>query len=759
MQIQKVAVLGAGVMGSGIAAHLANAGLEVELLDLKPEWSAGAIKKALKVKPAAFMNKTFAGRVRTGSFDDNMDRIADCQWVVEVVTENLEIKHSLYAKVLPHLGDTAILTSNTSGIPLASLTANMSDDVKKRFFVTHFFNPARYMRLLEVIPGPLTDAGLLEEFNAFASRRLGKGVVEAKDTVNFIANRIGVHGMMLTLHKTLELGYSVRDVDVITGPATGRPSSATFKTADLVGLDTLAHVAKNCFDNLPDDEDRDLFQLPPVVQKLIDAGATGRKAGAGFYKKEGKTILSLNLQTGEYEDIPKPKFASIKKARGIEDVGRRVAAVLGADDEAGVFARAVLLRSLAYAANRLGEIADDVKAIDDAMRWGFNWDMGPFELWQALGVGKVNELMEAEGISVPQVALDAAKAGSFYGDREAGCPSPLQRAKAQEKILSKSLAAHVLDLGDGVLGFNFHTKMNALDDNVVKALAEALDIMESDSKWNGMVIANDGGHFSVGANLMLIMMGIMQKQWDQVEAFSKVFQDTFRRMKKSSKPVVAAPHNMALGGGCEICLGADRVRAHAELYMGLVEVGVGLIPGAGGTLELLKRNLAPIPVRKDIVFDRLPFIQKTFLAIGMAQVSTSAFEAQEAGFLRPQDGITFDRDQLVNDAKQDVLHLAQTGYSPEPDATNLILPGRNGAAAIEAALYAMNVAGQISDHDRLIGKKLAYVLTGGNTDGRRALSEVEILDLEREVFLSLCGEEKTLERIKHMLNTGKPLRN
>jgi len=760
MHIRKVAVLGAGVMGSGIAAHLANAGLDVEMLDLKPEWSAGALKKALKGKPAPFMNTAFAKRVRTGSFDDNMDRIADCDWVVEVVTENLEIKHSLYAKVLPHLGEKALLTSNTSGIKLSLLTQNMSDDVKKRFFVTHFFNPARYMRLLEVIPGPDTDGELVAAFSDWAAVQLGKGVVLAKDTVNFIANRIGVYGMMKTLHKTLELGYGVREVAVITGPALGRPSSATFKTADVVGQDTLAHVAKNCLDNLPDDEERSVFELPAAVQKMIDEGATGRKAGAGFYKKVGKEIQTLNLTTGEYELVAKPKIDSLKKARNVEDTADRVAGVLAAQDRAGEFARAVLLPALAYSARRLGEIADDVRSIDNAMKWGFNWEQGPFELWQQLGIGKVNEWMEGEGIDVPANAREAAKSGAWYpADAEVGTPSPLQRAKAAGAIHTKHRSADLLDLGDGVVGFNQHTKMNALDHSVVDQLNDAMDQLEANSDMVGMVIANDGANFSVGANLMIIMQGIMQKQWDEMEKLVDRFQASFRRMHKIGKPVVAATHNMALGGGCEIAMGADRIRSHAECYMGLVEVGVGLIPGAGGTLELLKRHVEDIPREKGLVFDNTSYVAKAFLAIGMAKVSTSALEARQIGFLRSRDAITFDRARLVDDAKADVIHLAATGYRPDPDCDNLYLPGRNGAAVIELSLYAMHEGGQISDHDRLIGQKLARVLTGGDTDGRTALTEQQVLDLEREAFLSLAGEEKTLARIQNMLTTGKPLRN
>ena len=759
MLIRKVGVLGAGVMGSGIAAHLANAGIDVELLDLKPEWSAGALQKALKQKPAPFMDAAFVRHVRTGSFDQDMARIADCDWVVEVVTENLEIKLALYEKVLPHLSPTALLTSNTSGIPLASLTQAMPDDVKRRFFVTHFFNPPRYMRLLEVVAGPKTDRALMDAFGAFATRRLGKGVVEGKDTVNFIANRIGVHGMMLTLHTAIELGYGVREVDVITGPALGRPSSATFKTADLVGLDTLAHVAQNCWDNLPNDEDRDLFRVPQVVTTLIEQGATGRKTGAGFYKKIGKDIQSLNLETLQYEAADKPKIPSIGKAKGIDDTARRIAVVLGADDRAGQFARAVLLRSLAYSARRLGEIADDVGAIDDAMRWGFNWEMGPFELWDALGVGKVNEWMEGAGVAVPEVARKAAQAGGFYAGREAGRPSPIQRARNADAFISKTFGSSVVDLGDGVLGFEVHTKMNALDNGVVEHLQKTLDLLETRDDLNGLVIANDGPNFSVGANLMLILMAIQQKKWGDIEAMSKVFQDTYQRLRKSSKPVVVAPHNMALGGGCEMFLAADRVRAHAELYAGLVEVGVGLIPGAGGCLELLKRHVEVVPVDKQLTFDRLPFIMRAFLSIGTAKVATSAFEARKLGFLRDSDEISFDRGTQVADAKADVLHMAATGYTPRRDCDTLILPGKDGFAVIDASLYAMQVAGQISAHDRVVGQRLATVLTGGDTDGRKALSEQQVLDLEREAFLGLCGEKLSQDRIMHMLNTGKPLRN
>lgn len=758
---QKVAVLGAGVMGSGIAAHLASAGFQVELLDVKPEWAAGGFDKAKKSKPASFMSPRHAAAVRTGGFDENMDRIKDCFWVVEAVTEDLTIKHNLFAKVVPHLGPKAWLTSNTSGIPLARLTEVLPADVKSRFFITHFFNPARYMRLLEVVPGVETNPAAITDFVAIAENRLGKGVVMGKDTVNFIANRIGVHGMMLTLHKSIELGYSVAEVDAITGPAMGRPSSATYNTADLVGLDTLAHVAQNCLDNLPNDEDRALFEVPAVVKTLIAEKRTGRKAGAGFYKKVGADILALDFATGDYQKAPKPDFPSVKAAKKEEDVPKKIGLLLAADDRAGKFVRACLLRSLAYSANRLGEIADDVRSVDDAMRWGFNWDLGPFELWDALGVGKVIELMQAEGIAIPARAADAAKKGGWYADAgaPAGRPSPLQKAKSSGAILDKTHCTRLVDLGDGVVGFDFFTKMNALDDGVIKGLQKSLDLLEARSDLKGMVISNDATNFSVGANLMLIMMGIMQKNWTQVEAMSKDFQDTFLRMRKLPKPVVAAPYNMTLGGGCEICLGADAIRAHAELYMGLVEVGVGLIPGAGGTLELLKRRLEVVPLRNDITFDRMPYVQDVFMSIGMAKVVTSAFEAKDAGFLRASDGISFNRDNLVADAKADVIHLAATGYAPPRDSDTLILPGRSGAAVLEAGLYAMEVAGQISAHDRHIGKKLARVLTGGDTDGRTAVAEQTILDLEREAFLSLCGEQKTLERIQHMLNTGKPLRN
>ena len=756
MRIRKVGVLGAGVMGSGIAAHLANAGIDVELLDVKPEWSAGALEKALKQKPAPFMDNAFAARVRTGGFDADMARLTGCDWVVEVVTEDLAIKEALYAKVLPHLSPTAIFTSNTSGIPLAKLTASFPEDVQRRFFITHFFNPPRYMRLLEVVAGPRTDAGLYAAFKDFAARRLGKGVVDAKDTVNFIANRIGVHGMMVNLWSAIEGGYTVAEVDAITGPATGRPSSACFGTADLVGLDTLAHVANNCYENLPRDEDRDIFKLPPVLTTLIERKAIGRKAGAGFFKKVGPDLQTLDFATMEYRVEGKVAIDSIKIAKNTDDVAKRVAGVLAAQDRAGDFARKTMLRSFAYAARRVGEIADDVKAIDDAMKWGFAWDMGPFELWQGIGVSKVNELMASTGIAVPEIAKEAAKKGSFY---DASSTSPIQRAKAAERTLAKSFGAHLVDLGDGVLAFEIHTKMNALDDDVVGSLQKAIDLLDARDDLRGMVLANDASSFSVGANLMLIMMGIQQKNWAQIDAMAKRFQDTFQSMKRVGKPIVAAPHAMALGGGCEICLGADRVRANSELYMGLVEVGVGLIPGAGGTLELLKRVLENVPVEKDLTIDRLPHIVRAFLAIGMGKVSTSAHEARRLGFLRPTDNITFDRERLVADAKADVLHMSETGYSSPLPADYLILPGKDGAAAIGAMLYAMETAGQVSAHDRKIGNKLARVLTGGDANGRDPVSEQTILDLEREAFLSLCGEELTLARIQHMLKTGKPLRN
>ncbi len=801
-KIRRVAVLGAGVMGSGIAAHLANAGIPSLLLDIVPpkaaegedttsaafrnKFAAGALEKLKKSRPAALLTARDLDLIEIGNFEDDLHKVKGCDWIVEVVKEDLAVKQSLFAKIEEHRTPGTIISSNTSGLSIAGMTAGRTDDFRQHFLVTHFFNPVRYMKLLELVSGEETLPEVMTFLARFGEQTLGKGIVFGKDTTNFVANRIGVYGMMKTIEAAIAGGYSVEEVDKIFGPATGRPKSAVFRTADLVGLDTFAHVAKNCYDSLEHDEERDIFQLPAFAQQMVANGWLGDKSKQGFYKKSknaaGKTeILSLNLNTLEYGPQAKVEFPVLKATRKINDVGQRVKAVFNADDRAGELARAVTLATLAYAARRIPEIADDVVNIDRGMRWGFNWELGPFETWDALGVADTAQKMEAAGIPVAGwvTELLASGATSFYSADAQGNPTywdiaqkayaPITRSERDYSLnllkkthkaerVAGNASASVWNIGDGVLALEFHSatnpKLNPIDDELGAMLAKAVD--EAEARYKGLVIYHDGENFCAGANLLLVGMYAMQQQWGELEKMVQGFQDTVQRLTYSSVPVVAAPAGLALGGGCEIVMGANAIQAAAELYIGLVEVGVGLIPGGCGTLNLLKRWFGPFADEKDV--NPLTFIQRTFMAIGMAQVATSAEEAREKGFLRATDGVTLNRDHLLHAAKARVIGMADAGFRP-PRPANLRLPGPDGAATIDMLLYSMEQNHQISAHDRLIGKKLGRVLTGGDTSTAATVSEQHILDLEREAFLSLCGEEKTQARIQYMLTNNKPLRN
>ncbi|MCP4869917.1 MAG: 3-hydroxyacyl-CoA dehydrogenase/enoyl-CoA hydratase family protein [Proteobacteria bacterium] len=776
-RIEKVAVLGAGVMGSGIAAHLANAGIPSLLFDL--ERPTAALKALAKTKPAPLFHKDLAHLIEPCTFGDDIARLGEVDWVIEAVTERLDIKRKVFAQVRTNAKPTALITSNTSGIPIADMTEGTDESFRKRFFVTHFFNPVRYMKLLELVSGPETDPEAFQFLAEFGERRLGKGIVVGKDTPNFVANRIGTFGMMALLHKIVDAGFNVTDIDSVFGKPLGRPKSAVFRTADLVGLDTLAHVAANCFENLTEDPNRDVFKLPAFLTQLIERGDLGGKTGAGFYKKtrvDGKkAILALNLETMEYEAQSKTKFASIGATRNIEDPAERTKQFLAHGDEASNLAWAATADTLLYSAELLGEIADDVVSVDNALKWGFGWDAGPFETWDAIGLTESVARMEAEGRTIPAIVRDAIKAGGWY-DRTAGTtryldvlgdqerhavPHPagaiyLQDVKDVRGVVSKNMGASILDLGDGILGLEFQTKMNSIDGDIGSAYNEALDLLENSNDWAGLVVANEGRNFSVGANVMLVLMAAMQKEWGQIESLTKGLQDTLMRAKYCSKPVVTAPHQMALGGGAEIAMHGSACQATGELYIGLVEVGVGLLPGAGGCKETIFRLVGSIPNGVDI--DVAPYVQKAFMQIGMGQVATSAGEAKAFGYLRPHEQISMNRDLQIADAKALALGMSSSGWVA-PTPRSIRLPGRTGAAAIGSFMWGMKGGGQISEYDMHVGTKVAHVLNGGDIASGGLVTEQDMLDLEREAFLSLCGEEKTMARIQHMLQFNKPLRN
>ena len=799
-RIEKVAVLGSGVMGSGIAAHLANVGIPCYMLDIVPkeltpkEEAAGltldspkvrnriaatGLQNALKARPAAFHTKKNAELITVGNFDDNMDWLSEVDWIVEVVIENLEIKQRVFKNVEKYRKDETIVSSNTSGIPIKGMVEGLSQGMREHFLVTHFFNPVRYMNLLELVAGEDTDAEIMEFMADFGERVLGKGIVFGKDTPNFIANRIGIQGSMCTLKTALEMGYKVEEVDRIFGPALGRPKSAVLRTADIVGLDTMLHVAKNVYASLPDDESREIFKPPEIMEKLVEKGALGQKSGAGFYKRtkvDGKkAILALDLDTLEYREQEKVRIDSLGAARNIEDPAERIKTVVFADDRAGEFAWRVITDGLLYAARRIPEIADDIVNVDNAMKWGYNMELGPFETWDALGVKETVDRLEKEGKEIPENVRKVLEKGDgkFYhyadGKRsyfdfatetyKAVPASPnvivLKSEKDRNKIVKRNPGAILIEIGDGVLCLEFQTKMNSVDDDIVQMIFDGVDEMEQN--WEAMVIGNEGQAFSVGANLMLLLMNARAGNFDDIEKVVKAFQDACMRLKYSDKPVVAAPFSMALGGGCEVSMGADRIHAAAETYMGQVELGVGLIPGGGGTKELLVRHIERVPAERE--FDIEPYVQRAINTIAMATVSTSAEHARELGFLRPTDKVSANKAHLIHDAKQTALAMVKEGYVRPRPRTDIRVPGEDGYATIKVMLRTMKWSHYISDHDELIASKLAYVMTGGKASPHEPVSEQYLLDLERETFVSLCGEEKSQQRMEHMLTAGKPLRN
>ncbi|MGC6493552.1 MAG: 3-hydroxyacyl-CoA dehydrogenase/enoyl-CoA hydratase family protein [Myxococcota bacterium] len=792
--IRRVAVLGAGVMGSGIAAHLANAGIDSVLFDIVPKdagsdaasrnaYALRGIQTAIKLKPAPLYKKDLASHITPANYDDHAHLLADCDWIIEVVVERLDIKKHVYGWVAEHRSEGSIVTSNTSGIPLASMCEDMPEEMRRHFMVTHFFNPVRYMRLLELVTGPETDPAVADALATFGRNVLGKGIVFGKDTVNFIANRIGTFGMGATFAAMTDLGMTVEQVDKTFGENMGFAKSAVYRTADVVGLDTLAHVMTNVYENVPDDERRDAFLLPTYLTSLVEKGALGQKSGAGFYKKtkvDGrKTILVLDVETGEYRAQEKVRFPCIGEARKQDTLKGRVnAMVWGAqDDLASRLAWRVTAETLIYSANRIPEIADDIINIDRAMRWGFGRAQGPFETWDTIGVPRAVERMKAEGMTVPAWVDTMLASGreTFYA-RDAsghltqynadGTITPVDQPAEHvfladitsqgNTLVERNVSASIHDMGDGIALLEFHSKMNAIDEGIIAAYTSALDRMDA-GEFEGLVVGNEAPKaFCAGANLLMIVQAAMAQEWDQIDQMISTLQALMHRAKYSRHPVVTAPHALALGGGCEIAMQATHTVANGELYMGLVEVGVGLIPGAGGCKELAVRYLGDVPAGVDA--DPQPHIKKVFERIAMANVSTSAMEAQSWGYLRPTDTICLDSDARLQTAKRIARGLA-TAAVPPAKPREIMAAGPGCKAAIEAFLQQMVWGGYATEHDALIGGKLAHVLTGGDVPAGTMVSEERLLELEREAFLSLCGEQKSLERIGHMLTKNKPLRN
>lgn len=793
-QINRVAVLGAGVMGATIAAHLANAGLEILLLDIVPKEldkkeeakgltlespqvrnriATAGLQGLLKMKPAPLYLKEYASRISVGNFEDDLEKLKDCDWIIEVVVEYMPIKLDVLKKLIPHIAPGAILTTNTSGLSVNEMAQVLPEDLQKRFLATHFFNPPRYMRLMELVPCGKTDPDVLAGMADFIGTRLGKGIVYAKDTTNFIANRIGTYAIYKGIEHMVEMGMTVEEVDSVAGPATARPKSAAFRTADLVGLDTLAHVGTNSYELLPEDEERDVFKLPEFMKQMIEAKRLGNKTGQGFYKKEKvdgkKVIFYLDYKTGEYVPLAKPKFASVQAVKQVDKPEQKVKMVIGGADKGAEFAWKSLRDTLIYAVNRIPEIADDVVNVDRAMRWGFNWEIGPFEIFDAIGVSAFIKRADKDGVKVPD-SLKGVE--SFYRFSDKGVkeywdlkekiykPVPVKDGeinltilKKANKLVEKNASSSIVDLGDGVFGFEFHSKMNAISGDILAMTHKA--IKRAEDEGVGLVIANHGANFSVGANLMLMAVALAEGAFEDIDMVLRSFQKATMAVKYAKVPVVAAPFNMALGGGAEFCLHSDSINAYAETYMGLVEIGVGLLPGGGGTKEM---SLRAIQIAQQYNTDVQPFIIKNFQQIAMAKVSMGAAELFDMGYMRQGDAISMDIDRLIGDAKQKVLALA-TNYRPATPVENIPAPGRGIAAAIKSQLWNMQMGNFITEYEAEMGFTIAQVMCGGDVNGGTLISEEYLLELERENFLKLCGNKKTGERIQHMLKTGKPLRN
>jgi 3-hydroxyacyl-CoA dehydrogenase len=806
--MKRAGVIGAGVMGATIAAQLANVGIETLLLDIVPpemseeekkkgltkeskafrnRFSQNGVQTAIKSKPASFYLPENARLISVGNLEDDLTRLKEVQWIIEVVVERLDIKKRVFEKIESVMSPGTIITSNTSGISAKAMCEGRSEGFRKHFAITHFFNPPRYMKLLELVPGPDTLPEVVETLAEVCEKVLGKGIVYANDTPNFVANRIGIYSMLYVIKTMMDLGLPIEAVDALTGPVVGHPKSATFRTADLVGLDTVVHVANNVYEGVVNDEKREMFKVPDFIRQMIEKKLLGEKTKQGFYKavkeKDGtKAILSLDYNTMEYTPQQKLKMASLEGAKNIQGTAGKIKSLFYADDQAGQFTFRTMAETLIYSASRIPEIADDIVNVDNAMKWGFAWRMGPFEAWDAVGLKSSVEKMKKAGFEIPgwvQGMLDSGKE-SFY-KKDAGVqyfydiaskdyePVPvkpgiilLPSLKDRQKKVAGNKGASLVDLGDGVACLEFHTKMNALGDDIVSMIIKSADIVSN--QFDGLVIANHGDNFSAGANLPLILFTAQEEEWDELDWGIKTFQDSLMKLKYLNKPVVAAPAGLTLGGGCEICLASDRVRFAAETYMGLVEVGVGLIPAGGGTKEMLVRNTEHFfEVQPGGVYPKqielVPFVARAFETIALAKVATSGPEAIKLGYLRPTDKMTVNRDFLIEEAKKTVLAMNLEGYTPPRPVQEIRVAGENTFALMKMAIWTLHQQGYATDHDVTVSEKVAHVLCGGRVHGDTKVSEQYLLDLEREAFLSLCGNPKTQARIQHMLNTGKPLRN
>ncbi|WP_136481924.1 3-hydroxyacyl-CoA dehydrogenase/enoyl-CoA hydratase family protein [Cognatitamlana onchidii] len=797
-RIKKIAIIGSGIMGSGIACHFANIGVDVLLLDIIPkepndkEKTRGltiedkavrnrivndALTAALKGKPAPLYHKTFANRITTGNLEDDISKVASVDWIMEVVVERLDIKQQVFEKLEKHRTPGTLITSNTSGIPINFMSEGRSEDFQRHFCGTHFFNPARYLKLFEIIPGPKTDVQVLEFLNNYGEQFLGKTSVVAKDTPAFIGNRIGIFSIMSLFHTVKDMGLTIEDVDKLTGPVIGRPKSATFRTVDVVGLDTLVHVANGIAENCKNDERLELFKLPSFIETMIKNNWLGSKTGQGFYKKQvangKKEILSLDLNTLEYRSSRKAKFPTLELTKPIDKVIDRFEVLVGGKDKAGEFYRKTFAALFAYVSHRIPEISDDLYKIDDAMKSGFGWEHGPFQIWDAIGLSKGLDLIKAENLTLASWVSEMVTAGneSFYTVKTGASYCYNTATKKQEKIpgqeafiildnirksneVYKNSGVVIEDLGDGILNCEFQSKMNTIGGDVLAGLNKAIDLAEQN--YEGLVIGNQGANFSVGANIGMIFMMAVEQEYDELNAAIKYFQDTMMRMRYSSIPTVSAPHGMSLGGACELSMHVDKVVAAAETYMGLVEFGVGVIPGGAGSKEMALR--ASDSFRKGDV--QLNVLQEYFLTVGMAKVSTSGYEAFDLGLLQKgKDTIVINKDRQIATAKSHAKLMAEAGYTMPIKRKDVKVLGKQALGMFLVGTDSMEAANYISEHDHKIANKLAYVMAGGDLSEPTLVTEQYLLDLEREAFLSLCTERKTLERIQHMLKTGKPLRN
>ncbi|HEX9981015.1 MAG TPA: 3-hydroxyacyl-CoA dehydrogenase/enoyl-CoA hydratase family protein [Flavobacterium sp.] len=792
--IKKVAVIGSGIMGSGIACHFANIGLEVLLLDIVPRELTDAEQKkgltleskvvrnrivnehlatALKSKPSPIYHPKFADRITTGNTTDDLSKISTADWIIEVVIERLDIKKQVFEQIEKFRKPGTLITSNTSGIPIHFMSNGRSEDFQKHFCGTHFFNPARYLKLFEIIPGPQTSQEVLDFLNNYGEKYLGKTSVIAKDTPAFIGNRIGIYGIMSLFHQVKEMGLTIEEVDKLTGPVIGRPKSATFRTVDVVGLDTLVHVANGLYEGVPSDEAHELFKLPDFISKMVENKWFGSKTGQGFYKKEGKDILSLDLDTLQYRPQKKASFATLELTKTIDKPIDRFKVLITGKDKAGDFYRKNFAGMFAYVANRVPEITDDFYKIDDAMKAGFGWENGPFEIWDAVGVEKGIELIRAEGKEPAQWIIEMLASGStsFYTIKDGATyfydissktykkiPGQdafiiLNNIRENKKIWENSDAV-IEDLGDGIINLEFRSKMNTIGGGVLQGINKAIDLAEKD--FQGLVIGNQGANFSVGANIGMIFMMAVEQEYDELNMAIKLFQDTMMRVRYSGIPVVVAPHGMTLGGGCEMSMHADKVVAAAETYIGLVEFGVGVIPGGGGSKEMALR--ASDTFRKNDV--ELNVLQEYFLTIGMAKVATSAYEAYDLGILQKgKDVVIVNKDRQLAEAKKHALLMAEAGYTQPVRRKDIKVLGKQALGMFLVGTDSMEAGKFISEHDKNIANKLAYVMAGGDLSEPTLVTEQYLLDIEREAFLSLCTERKTLERIQFMLTKGKPLRN